>query len=309
LIEEEGSNSGLTQLVLGAEICRIKRGAKGRALSFVNPLFRGEAVAYSGSVSLLYQRCSAVLGRTDVILAGLLGLGILPGCVLAQSTGNVLGRISSQEEGVTLPNALVSVSGIELEVLSGEEGWYFLTGIPVGQYEVTVHLDGFATASDSVELSPDETVVVDFQLEAEPVLVDGFVVTGESEPLGNLAHRTVIRREDIARTQASSVTQLLQGLVPGVSQTVTSGDVGASASIRIRGVRSLRSTPPLFFVDGVLVGSAGFRGPQGTGRVLAFLDNINPKDLDRIEILHAAEATTLYGTNAAGGVILIFTKR
>ncbi len=51
---------------------------------------RGEAVTYSGPVSLLYQRCSTVLGRTDVILAGLLGLGILPGCVLAQSTGNVL---------------------------------------------------------------------------------------------------------------------------------------------------------------------------------------------------------------------------
>lgn len=263
----------------------------------------------SGSVSLLYQRCSAALGRTDVILAGLLGLGILPGCVLAQSTGNVLGRISSQEERVNLPNALVSVSDIELEVLSGEEGWYFLTGIPVGRYEITVRLDGFATASDSVDLGPDGTEIMDFQLEAEPVLVEGFVVSGESEPLGNLAHRTVIRREDIARTQASSVTQLLQGLVPGVSQTVTSGDVGASANIRIRGVRSLRSTPPLFFVDGVLVASARFRGPEGTGRVLAFLDNINPKDLERIEILHAAEATTLYGTDAAGGVILIFTKR
>ena len=266
-------------------------------------------MTYSGSVSLFYQRCSAVLGRTDVILAGLLGLGILPGCVLAQSTGNVLGRISSLEEGITLSNALVSVSGMELGVLSGEEGWYFLTGIPLGQYEITVHLDGFATTSDSVNLGLDGTVVMDFRLEAEPVLVEGFVVSGDSDPMGNLAHRTVIRREDIARTQASSVTQLLQGLVPGVSQTVTSGDVGASASIRIRGVRSLRSTPPLFFVDGVKVGSAGFQGPQGTGRILAFLDNINPKDLDRIEILHASEATTLYGTDAAGGVILIFTKR
>ena len=75
-------------------------------------------------------------------------------------------------------------------------------------------------------------------------------------------------------------------------------------------MRSLRENAPLFFVDDVRVGSSDFRGPPGTGgSVLAFLDNISPTDIDRIEILHASEATLLYGTDAAGGVILIFTKR
>jgi outer membrane cobalamin receptor len=85
--------------------------------------------------------------------------------------------------------------------------------------------------------------------------------------------------------------------------------VGSASRIRIRGVRSLQESPPLFFVDGVRIGSARMGGPTGTGGVLTFLGNLNPRDLDRIEILHASEATTLFGTDAAGGAILIFTRR
>ena len=199
--------------------------------------------------------------------------------------------------------------GLLCTVLSGNEGWFFLTGLPPGRHEITVELTGFALAVDTVEVQADSAIHRDFRLQPNPVPLDELVVSADAHARGALAHRRIITREEIDRRQAGTLTQLLQGLVPGVTQTVTSGDVGAAAQIRIRGVRSLEGTPPVFFLDGVLVGSARFDGPAGTGRILTFLDNINPEDIERIEILYSAEATTVFGTDAAGGAILIFTKR
>jgi outer membrane receptor protein involved in Fe transport len=232
-----------------------------------------------------------------------------PLCARAQGIGTIVGRVTSGDEGANLPNALVSVTGTGLSVLTGEEGWYLLVGVPVGRHEITVQLPGYFEVRDTVDLGPDDTPVLYFQLEPDPIPVDELVVSAEVQPPARLAHARVIGEKEIARRQASTVTQLLQGLVPGLTQTVTSGDVGAAAQIRLRGTRSLEASPPLFFVDGVLVASAHFGGPAGTGSILTFLDNINPRDIQRIEILHAAEATTLFGTDAVGGAILIFTKR
>ena len=265
--------------------------------------------------SLAFVKCAvpesfgpkSLWGRA--VFLGLLAGSTLPIPGQTQQTGNLLGRVTETEDGSALANAIVSVPDASVQIMTGDEGWYFLTGVPVGTHEVRVHRFGFLEAVDTVELGPDSTIVKDFRLRPDPVLVDGLVVTAEAEPIGRLAHRRVIRSEDIARTQATTVTQLLQGLVPGLTQTVTSGDVGAAPTLRIRGIRSMEATPPLFFLDGVRVGSARFRGPAGTGTILTFLDNINPRDLDRVEVLNATEATTLFGTDAAGGAILIYTKR
>jgi outer membrane cobalamin receptor len=234
---------------------------------------------------------------------------LVPVYVSAQGTGSVFGRVLGGTENATLANALVAIPGTTLRVLSGDEGWFFLTGLPAGVHEVSVELPGFALALDTVEIRADSALHLDFHLQPDPVLLDELVVSADAQKDGAMAHRRIITREDIDRRQASTVTQLLQGLVPGVTQTSTSGDVGAASQIRIRGVRSLRDSPPLFVVDGVRVGSSRLSGPVGTEGVLTFLDNINPEDIQRIEILYAAEATTLFGTDAVGGAILIYTKR
>jgi iron complex outermembrane receptor protein len=227
----------------------------------------------------------------------------------AQDPGSILGRITDVATGAPLPEALVSVSGTGRQILSGENGWYFLTGVPAGVHEITVGLLGYALVRDTVELVPGDALSADYQLTAEPIPVDELVISVEADPLRNLSQRRVILREELERRQATTMAQLLQGLVPELTQTFTSGEVGAAPQIRIRGVRSLRPNPPIFIVDGVRIVSAQTGGPPGTGSILAFLDVINPRDVDRIEILHASEATTFYGTDAAGGAILIFTRR
>jgi outer membrane receptor protein involved in Fe transport len=243
-----------------------------------------------------------------LLLFGIMSPSFSPGDSAAQNTGSVLGRVFGGPENSTLPNALISISGTALQVLSGNEGWFILTGLPPGRHEITVELAGFALGVDTVDVQADSAIHKDFRLQPNPVPLDELVVSADARAEGAV-NRRIITREEIDRRQAGTLTQLLQGLVPGVTQTVTSGDVGAAARIRIRGVRSLEGTPPLFFLDGVLVGSARFDGPAGTGRILTFLDNINPKDIERIEILYSAEATTVFGTDAAGGAILIYTKR
>lgn len=248
-------------------------------------------------------------GRRVLLLLGVLTPSFFSAVSAVQGTGSVFGRVLGGTEEATLANALVSVSGTTLRVLSGDEGWFFLTGLPSGRHEITIELVGFALAKDTVEVQPDNAVHLDFWLEPEPVPLDELVVSADARAGGAKAHRRIITREDIDRRQASTVSQILQGLVPGVTQTKTSGDVGAASKIRIRGVRSLEDTPPLIFLDGVRVGSAGFASPVGTEGILTFLDNINPQDIQRIEILYAAEATTFFGTDAVGGAILIFTKR
>jgi outer membrane receptor protein involved in Fe transport len=252
---------------------------------------------------------TALAGKPAPVLLGLVALGILPPATRAQGAGSILGRVTSTDEKANLSRALVSITGTGLSVLTGEAGWYFIVGVPPGRHEITVELPGYFEGRDTVELRADDALVLDFQLEPNPLPVDELVVSAEVRPSVKLAQGRVIGEEEIARRQASSVTQLLQGLVPELNLTVTSGDVGSAARVRLRGTRSLEASPPLFFIDGIRVGSAHFGGPVGTGSILTFLDNINPRDIQRIEILHAAEATTLFGTDAVGGAILIFTKR
>jgi len=242
-------------------------------------------------------------------LWGLVALAALSPSALAQGTGSVLGRISSEAGKAGLPNAVVSITGTGLSVLSGDEGWYVLTGIPAGDHEITVELPGFAAARQAIDVGPGDAVVMDFQLGPDPLSMDELVISTDVRLSGTPVTWRVIGQEEIAKRQASTVTQILQGLVPGLTQTMTSGDVGSAAQIRIRGTRSLEGSPPLFFIDGIRIGSSASGGPSGTGGVLTFLDNINPRDVDRIEILYAAEATTLFGTDAVGGAILIYTKR
>ena len=237
-------------------------------------------------------------------------MSLLPPGLFAQPSGTILGRITSPTEGIVLADVEISIPEAGLRVLSGSEGWYFLVGIPEGRHEVTVGLIGYETVRDTIDMEAGGAVNLHFELQPVPIEMEGLVVEAEATSSRLTGQRRIIGQEELTRTQASTLTTLLQGLVPGVTLTSTSGNVGASSQIRIRGVRSLRENGPLFFIDDVRIGSADFRGPVGTGgSILTFLDNIDPADIDRIEILHASEATLLYGTDAAGGVILIYTKR
>lgn len=237
-----------------------------------------------------------------------LGL-VFASSIQAQALGTVLGRLRDKETGKPLEGVTVYLAGTPVAVLSGSEGWYALMGVPPGFHQIRVSRMGFRPAVDSFSIGPGEALTRDFVLEPQPIPLEEVLVSVATPAREISGQRTVIRREELERRRAGSVSELLQGLIPGVNLTGAGGQVGASGSIRIRGIRSMQEQHPLFFVDGVRVGSARTSGPPGTESVLDFLDNINPADIERIEVVRNPEAAFLYGTDAGGGVILIFTRR
>lgn len=111
----------------------------------------------------------------------------------------------------------------------------------------------------------------------------------------------VITADDLA--DAHSVAGALRGRATGLYLRETSGQAGAGSQIALRGINSLSFTPPLLFVDGLRMAAA-----PGSGQPIGILDQLNPNDVLLIEIFRGPAATTLYGTDAAGGVIRVYTK-
>lgn len=232
-----------------------------------------------------------------------------PGMADGQGVGTVLGRITDVTSGGPLSGVFVLVVPAGPEVVSGEEGWYFLTGIPEGRWQIELSRLGYAAVAESIQVVGGDAYSLDFQLRPEAIPLEELIVSVEEGAAGSLGHRTVVRGERLEERRANTMTELIQGLVPGVILTNPSGQVGAAGDLRIRGIRSLQDARPLFFVDGVRVGSAQTAGPPGTSQILDFLNSIHPRDVDRIEVVRNPEATLLFGSDARGGVILIFTKK
>jgi TonB-linked SusC/RagA family outer membrane protein len=147
-------------------------------------------------------------------------------------------------------------------------------------------------------------------LQLDEVVVTGAGVAAEKKKLGNTV--ATINNQLIQEAPVSTLSEILQGREAGVNALPSGGLVGEGTRIRIRGTSSLsQSNEPVVYVDGVRVDNAGgFAGVgAGGGGVPSRLDDINPDAIDRVEILKGAAAATLYGTQASGGIIQIFTKQ
>jgi TonB-linked SusC/RagA family outer membrane protein len=169
-------------------------------------------------------------------------------------------------------------------------------------------------------VTPGQATVADFVLDTEVLGLDEIVVTGTAGAARRREVGNSIAQVNMAQVKepAVSVDALLQARVPGMTVTTTSGQVGSGAMIRLRGnVSVAMSNQPILYVDGVRVRSEGYARnvpPTGSGLrsnndIASPLNDINTADIDRIEVIKGAAATTLYGTEAAAGVIQIFTRR
>jgi len=236
------------------------------------------------------------------------------------STGTVRGTVRQTGTAAPLTNAEVTIVGTRIGALSRGDGSYVISGVPAGSQRVRVRLFGYSPNEQAVTVSSDGTTTADFVLATTAVQLDQVVVTGTA---GQARRREV--GNAIAAVQAAEtpevktdVSALLQGRIAGASVQLSTGSTGAGASIRLRGNTSVAlSNQPLIYVDGVRTRSDEYPKnvpPAGsnlrsTNYYASPLNDINPDDIERIEVLKGAAATTLYGTEAAAGVIQIFTKR
>ncbi len=185
--------------------------------------------------------------------------------------------------------------------------------MPPGTYRIRVVLIGYGSITRDVTVPEAGAVDVDFDLRSRPIEMEGIVVTGTP---GQARRREIghdisqITLADIENMPVTNVHDVLQGRATGSVVMTSSGQVGAGSRIRLRGINSLAmGNDPLVYVDGVRIYSKPPTAADEANQTTSGLNDINPADIERVEIVKGPAASTLYGTEASGGVIQIFTKR
>jgi outer membrane cobalamin receptor len=258
---------------------------------------------------------------------GALGLAVaLSPLALSAQTGNVTGRVVAATTGQPVNGAQVSIEGTSQGSLTNSNGRYVITRVPTGTVTVQVVSVGYATQTMEVTVASGQTAVADFELQVSAVALDEIVVTGTAGAVERRKIGVSLASVDVSDiTEAQPITgfgQILEGRVPGLRSIGTVGGVGTTRELRIRGTDSFSlGQRPIVYIDGVRVDGSGgewgggvnggsttccaFSGGAGEDR----LSDLNPDEIDRVEVIKGPAAATLYGSEASGGVIQIFTKR
>ena len=271
--------------------------------------------------------------RQPLALLGLLVL--LPAVAAAQDGATISGRVTG-EGGQALSAATVSIPEMGLGAITRDDGRYTIVvpGARVTRQSVVISARRVGYKPRSARLTiASGNITQDFALETNPLQLGEVVITGagtatEVEKLGSV--RNSVSADLIVKANESNIVQALAAKAPGVDVTSSAGDPGASSSIKIRGLRTISgSSEPLFVVDGLPVSNAsasttnfnpvdaggGGQGGQDNGGEIEGtsqpnrLADLNPDDIESVEILKGAAAGAIYGSRAANGVILITTKR
>lgn len=167
---------------------------------------------------------------------------------------------------------------------------------------------GFVT--QKVEASPGETLSIILQEDIESLSEVVLVGYGSQTRKTMTSRTSSVKAEEIANIPVTSSDQLLQGRASGVHISNTSGEPGAGVSVKIRGTSSISgSSDPLYVVDGIPIQSSNLSQMGVGGATTNPIADINPADIESIDILKDASATAIYGSRAANGVVLITTKR
>jgi TonB-dependent SusC/RagA subfamily outer membrane receptor len=232
---------------------------------------------------------------------------------IAQATGTIRGTIVEALSNQPIEAVQVFIVGQNIGALTNANGEFVLQRVPPGRHTVRTIRLGSAPGQQVVDIAPGETKTIRFELSRTALNLSEVVVTGtggavEKRKLGN-SLASVSATEIAKLAPVSNFQEMVQGRTAGVALLPSSGMIGAGGSIRIRGLTSVtQSGDPLVYVDGVRL-DVSSNGPNVGGQTPSRLTDLVPSDIERVEIVKGAAATTLYGTQAANGVIQIFTKR
>ncbi len=230
-----------------------------------------------------------------------------------QTTAVVTGRVTEAGSNLPLPNAVVTIEGTNLTALTDARGRFRIANVPAGTHNIRIHILGYSDgARDVVVTAGTEPVVADFQLSTTAIALDEVVVTGTAGRQERRAQGATIATVGVGQVNdvapVTNVSEILQARVAGVSLTQGSGVAGSGQQIRIRGASSISlSNEPLVYVDGVRIDTK--QTSVASGAVLSALNDINPDEIESIEIVKGPAAATLYGADASAGVIQVITKR
>src|SRR5437016_2314862 len=247
--------------------------------------------------------------RWAVLLAAALAL---PAIASAQQ-GTISGIVTDQTSGQPVVGAKVGVVGTTFVTLTNAQGRYTLARIPVGAATLRVSAIGYAAATPSVTVADGATVTQDVGLKLQPYSLDEIVVTATGEQAKREvpnAVSTVNAGTVVPNAAIANMSDLLGARTPGV-EVLPSAITGGGARVRIRGTNSLSlSNEPIYYIDGIRMESSVNSSSIGIGGTNpSRVNDINADEIESYDVVKGPSASTLYGTDAANGVIVITTKR
>lgn len=232
-----------------------------------------------------------VMKKKFILFTLLLLVMAIYGVPGAHAQQTITGVVKDSSTGESLLGATVLVKGTTSGTVTDIDGRYSLR-VPDLQGTLVFSFVGYQ--AQEVEIRGQS--IINVQLRVSELMLGETVVIGygtvrKSDLTGSVA---VVSSEELNKIPASNFTRALQGRAPGVMVT-QSGSPGGGAQIRVRGIGSINQSPnPIYVIDGVITGSLG---------------NINPTDIETIQVLKDASAAAIYGADGANGVIIITTKR
>jgi len=214
-------------------------------------------------------------------------------------TGRITGVITGAESNQPVQGVRVTILGTQLTVTSNPQGRYNIAGLQPGMYRLRASAIGYTpVVVDSVPVRAGQISNADIALKHQTVELEKVVVVG----YGTLAKRDVtgavgsVSSDEIKQIPTTNAIEAIKGRVAGVDITTTGYKPGDGVRVRIRGQRSLKaSNDPLYVLDGI---------PMAGG-----IGDLNPGDIQSIEVLKDASATAIYGSRGANGVVLVTSKK
>lgn len=253
-----------------------------------------------------------------------LALVVAPVALHAQQTGIVVGTVTDAATGQPLSGTTIAITGTPLGTQSDGRGHFIVRGVRSGAATVRAQRLGYRFELKPIAVPANDSVRVSFSLQQSAVTLSEVVTTGTGGAVSKRELGAPIGVVDGSKlAEVKPVTDLgsvLEGQVAGVRSTTVGGGVGGAKDLRIRGTSSFTlNQRPVVYIDGVRADTratdwtaglgnqacCNFNGGTGEDR----LSDLNPDDIDHVEILKGAAAATLYGSEASNGVIQIFTKK
>lgn len=231
--------------------------------------------------------------------------------VFAQQNITVKGIVYG-EDNATLPGATILVKGTITGTTSDVDGKFTLQ-VPATAKTLLVSFIGMEPQEVPISSELIKVNLVPFSTALSEVVVIGYGTVRKNQVTTAISS---VNQKDLKNLRVTGVDQALQGKLAGVSVTNNSGQPGGGVALRVRGLTSINSNDPLIVIDGVpftsnTVSSSGYDGLGGgrgqTGN--SFLANLNPNDIESVDVLKDASAQAIYGSQGANGVIMITTKK
>lgn len=225
-----------------------------------------------------------------------------PSTAFADLTGQV-----TDGAGLPLAGANIRIKGTKLGTATDQNGRFSLKNVPDN---AILEISFIGYASREVNVSGKSQIDIQLQLAANKLDETVIIAYGKTSKRLNTGSVASISNETIERQPVSDPLGALQGRVSGLMITASNGMPGSSFKVRVRGENSMKQgNDPLYIIDGVPYISGPLNQFDGANGTQSPLNSINPNDIDRIDVLKDADATSIYGSRGANGVVLITTKK